>query len=487
MELSRRSLLATMLAAPVGLRAAEDEGWIPLFDGKTLNGWKAQNPDSWKVVDGALAADGPRSHLYYTGSVRDSKFRNFELKATYKTKYGANSGIYIHTKWQDQGWPAAGFEVQVNNSHGGENQYRERKKGGSLYSVRNVYKSFAPDEQWNEMYIAVRGKWIQIRLNGVTTVNYVQPDNPPQVDKGFQRLITEGTFALQCHDPESKAWYRDIRVRPLPDNMRADMPFAAPVVDQNYIDWLTLGNANMPLVDYHTHEKGITKQEMVANAQRLGFMYGIALNVGKFHPANNDGAVREWLATMKGLPVFTALQGEGREWVQVISKKAMAEADYCFTDSMTWTDDSGRRMRLWIKEETQVGDRQKFMDTFVDRTVKLLRDEPIDIYANPTFLPDEIAPIYAELWTQSRMSQVIEAAVKNDVAIELNNRYKIPSLDFVKLAKQAGAKFSFGTNNSDGNLGRMEYALQMVKGANLTWRDIFIPHAGGNRAKRWKL
>jgi len=154
---------------------------------------------------------------------------------------------------------------------------------------------------------------------------------------------------------------------------------------------------------------------------------------------------------------------------------------------MTWTDDSGRRMRLWIKEETQVGDRQKFMDTFVDRTVKLLRDEPIDIYANPTFLPDEIAPIYAELWTQSRMSQVIEAAVKNDVAIELNNRYKIPSLDFVKLAKQAGAKFSFGTNNSDGNLGRMEYALQMVKGANLTWRDIFIPHAGGNRAKRWKL
>ncbi len=64
--------------------------------------------------------------------------------------------------------------------------------------------------------------------------------------------------------------------------------------------------------------------------------------------------------------------------------------------------------------------------------------EPIDIYANATFLPDQIAAEYDALWTPERMQRVIDAAVKNDVAIEINNRYKIPSAAFIKAAKASG-------------------------------------------------
>jgi histidinol phosphatase-like PHP family hydrolase len=95
-----------------------------------------------------------------------------------------------------------------------------------------------------------------------------------------------------------------------------------------------------------------------------------------------------------------------------------------------------------------------------------------------------IASGYDELWTSERMAKVIEAAKKHDVAIEINNRYRIPSEGFLKLAKQAGTKFSFGTNNSDGNLGRMEYCLEMVKACGLRWQDIFYPTPGNNRATR---
>jgi len=79
------------------------------------------------------------------------------------------------------------------------------------------------------------------------------------------------------------------------------------------------------------------------------------------------------------------------------------------------------------------------------------------------------------------MRTVIDAAQRNDVAIEINNRYRVPSPAFIKAAKKAGVKFSFGTNNSDKNLGRMEYGVEMVKECGLTWQDIFLPKPDGEK------
>jgi histidinol phosphatase-like PHP family hydrolase len=163
------------------------------------------------------------------------------------------------------------------------------------------------------------------------------------------------------------------------------------------------------------------------------------------------------------------------------SAESIARFDYVFTDAMTFTDDSGKRMRIWIDEEIgEIKDKQAFMDMYVNRIVGVMR-EPIDFYANATFLPRQIAAEYDALWTHDRMQKVIDAAIENNVAIEINNRYKVPSASFIKLAKAAGAKFSFGTNNTDTNLGRLEYPIQMVKECGLVWQDIFVPKPAGQK------
>jgi histidinol phosphatase-like PHP family hydrolase len=149
---------------------------------------------------------------------------------------------------------------------------------------------------------------------------------------------------------------------------------------------------------------------------------------------------------------------------------------------MTWTDNRGKRMRTWIPDEIgAISDPQEFMDTLVDRTVGILEREPVDMYVNPTYVPDQLREDYEMLWTPERRQKVVTAAARNHIAIEINNRYKLPSPSFVNLAKEAGCKFTFGTNNSGpGDLGRCEYALQLVEQCKLNSSDFFVPLATGS-------
>jgi len=172
----------------------------------------------------------------------------------------------------------------------------------------------------------------------------------------------------------------------------------------------------------------------------------------------------------------------------MISQKAASLFDYIFTDSMTWTDRHGKRMRTWLPDEVGlISDPQEFMDTLVERAVGILEHEPIDIYVNPTFLPDQLVKNYDTLWTELRMRQVVDAAARNKVAIELNDRYKLPGAAFVKMAKAAGCKFTFGTNNTGPNdLNRSEYGLKMIDECKLGWQDFFLPGAWWPKATERK-
>ena len=187
------------------------DGWVSLFDGKTLNGWKAnENPSTFSVQDGALVVDGPRAHLFYVGDVMNHDFKNFEFKTQVKTMPGANSGIYFHTAYQDGGWPAKGYEVQVNNSH------TDWRRTGSLYAIDDVREVHVPDNQWYTEHIIVQGKKVTIKINDQTVVEYLEPENAERPKDMAGRLISSGTFALQGHDPKSKVYYKDIMVKPLP-------------------------------------------------------------------------------------------------------------------------------------------------------------------------------------------------------------------------------------------------------------------------------
>jgi len=480
------ALLILGLAAFVpGVCAAED-GWTPLFDGTSLSGWKAsENQASFRVVDGAIACDGPRSHLFYVGGDGQAAFEDFEAVAEVKARAGANSGFYFHTAFQEKDWPAQGFEVQVNNSQKQHGDYLELKMTGSLYGIRNVYKALAPDDEWFTLRVRVRKPKVEVRVNDTLVVDWTEPRTP--LPEGAPKLnrLGRGTFALQCHDPESKVFYRNLRVRPLPAAPADAAP--PPVVDERYVRMLELGRANFPLVDLHAHLKGgLSLERAIALSRETGMFLGVAANCGKGFPIATDEAALAYFESMKAMPAFVGMQAEGREWVSMFSKETRARFDYVFTDSMTWTNPAGKRMRLWIPEEVEIGpDEQAFMELLVSKTVGILETEPIDIYVNPTFLPAVIAARYDELWTEERMTRVIDAAVGSGVAIEIGARYKLPSERFLRLAKAKGAKFAFGTNNTGANdLGDWSYPLAMQKALELKWQDMFVPGHRPSRAQR---
>jgi hypothetical protein len=470
---TRRAFVGALAAVPL---LGQSDGWVELFNGRSLDGWRPQNtPASWKVVDGLLTADGPMCHLFYTGPFHNADFKNFELEVEATTRPSCNSGVYIHTAYQESNWPQKGCEIQINNTQPGEH-----KKTASLYNLRNIYRQYVPDDQWFKLNILVRGKNVQVRLNGMMTVNYVQPDPPyipPPPAMERERFLDHGTIALQCHDPRSNARFRSVRIRPLPD----DTPTPAGMTvtaDDTFKKIMATGARGIPMLDLHVHPKGgLSIEQAIDQSQRGGIQYGLAVNAGQAQPVTDDAGLAKWVESLKGLPVFVGMQAEGREWLQMFSRSAVAQCDYVFSDSMTWTDNHGKRMRTWLAEEIGViANPQEFMDTLVDRAVGILEREPVDIYANPTYLPDQLAKDYETLWTEERRHKVANAAAKNNVAVELNNRYKLPSASFIKLMKEAGCKFTFGTNNAGpDDVGRCEYSLRMVEECGLGQADFWVP------------
>lgn len=191
---------------------ADEEGWISLFNGQDLEGWQAnENKETFSVENGAIKVAGPRSHLYYVGRVHEANFKNFHWKCEIMTKPKANSGMYFHTKFQREGWPSTGYEVQVNNTHG------DPKKTGGLYAIKDVMnQSPAKDDEWFTQEVIVNGKQVTIKVNGKTTTEYTEPENAERPAEMKDRLLSSGTIALQGHDPGSVIYYRKVMIKPLP-------------------------------------------------------------------------------------------------------------------------------------------------------------------------------------------------------------------------------------------------------------------------------
>ena len=188
------------------------KGWVPLFDGKSLDNWKVgDNAGTFSVDSGMIIVHGKTAHLFYDGPVMDHNFKNFEFKADVMTHEGTNSGIYIHTAFQQGGWPAKGYEVQVNNTH------TDWIRTGSLYGIDNIKEVYVKDNEWFTMYITVYGKRVLVKLNDKIVLDYTEPENVQQQRKkgDGQRVLSSGTFALQGHDPNSLTYFKNIMVKPL--------------------------------------------------------------------------------------------------------------------------------------------------------------------------------------------------------------------------------------------------------------------------------
>ena len=209
-------------------------------------------------------------------------------------------------------------------------------------------------------------------------------------------------------------------------------------------------------------------------SQERGVRFGIVEHGGRGETIDDDAALKPYIQSLDGQPVYTGIQAEGLDWVRCFSREVVAQLDFVLSDALTFPEPDGRRVRLWTPE-VNIEDEQDFMDRYVDFNVSVLSATPIDIMANPTFLPSCIADQYDALWTEDRMKKVIEAAVKNEVAIEINARYSIPSVSFIRIAKNSGVRFSFGSNSHGEDAGKLDYCLEIVKKCGLTREDMFMP------------
>jgi len=229
-QLTLTALAAFALSSAV---AADTDGWTALFNGKDLAGWKSseETPNCFTVENGELKVSGGRSHLFYVGDKGDASFKNFELKMKVKTTPGSNSGVYLHTAFQEKGWPDQGYECQVNSTH------KDPKKTGSLYGVINilalaegqqepaggkhikVLAAPSKDDEWFDYEMKVEGRHITLKVNGEVTVDFTEPEgwDPVTELKGMPgRKLSSGTIALQGHDPLSTTFYKDMFIKALP-------------------------------------------------------------------------------------------------------------------------------------------------------------------------------------------------------------------------------------------------------------------------------
>lgn len=177
---------------------------MSLFDGKSLDGWKVGGkPEAFKVEDGAIVANGSCSHCFYAGEVNGGTFEDFELRLDVMTKPNSNGGVYIHTEFQESGWPAKGYEVQVNNTQ------EDWRKSGGLYGIVDNREPFK-DNEWMKYVVRVEDGVVNVTINGRKIVDDYKPE------EGKSKLREEGgTFAFQAHDPGSTTLYKNVRVKVL--------------------------------------------------------------------------------------------------------------------------------------------------------------------------------------------------------------------------------------------------------------------------------
>jgi len=349
-------------------------------------------------------------------------------------------------------------------------------KSGSLAHVRNLYRSLATDGQWCPFETIVSGRNISIFINGKQVVNYTEPESTYRNGEGM--LLSSG--AVRFAGLSGTVGFRKVKISRLsPDT---ELPYEpSEPSDETADSVIRLQQADFPVIDYHVHLKGGLTEEMAhAKSLAYGINYGIAPNAGEGgvgQMLGSDKEVRDYFESVKDLPFLRGVQGEGRRWTGVFSKEALGIFDYLFTDAMTIIDHKGRITRVYRPEEVLLDGigKQAYMDIIVDQTVKILGNEPADIYANPTFLPDCMAEDYDKLWTDERVDRVLDVMAANGIAMEINARYRIPSDRIILKAKEKGLKFTFGTNNADADFGKLEYCLEMVDKCGLGKEDIWFP------------
>jgi len=237
----------------------------------------------------------------------------------------------------------------------------------------------------------------------------------------------------------------------------------------------------LPRIDLHVHiendenpTESLKPAEATVISQRLGVRFGVLAEGGCRGDIHDNASLEAFLDSMKGQPMWAGLQVYGFDWQKCLSSKNLARLDYISADALIMPNVDGKIIMLWLPG-VHFDDPEAFMDRYVDYNVRVL-SQPIQVWANATYLPESLHSRYVELWTPERMDRVIQTAIRNHVVIEINGHFQVPSVAFLRRAKAAGAKFTLGSNQHVHGIGVIDYPLQAAREAGLTADDIFVPN-----------
>ena len=243
---------------------------------------------------------------------------------------------------------------------------------------------------------------------------------------------------------------------------------------------------DFPLADLHVHLDNSTIDKVLELSRERGVRFGIVEHAGSKenkYPVvlSNDAELNARLALLERKPVWKGVQAEWTDWMGCFSAEALSKLDYILTDAMTFPGKDGRRMKLW-ESGADLGDPRTFMDRYVEWYLEVLEKQPIDILANVSWLPKPFDADHDAAWTAKRVEKVVAAAVKHGVAIEISSSYRLPRPPFLVIAKEAGARFCFGSNGRYPEMGKLEYSMAMAKELGLRASDMFTPAPDGKKA-----
>jgi len=469
--LSRRTacLFLVSLGISVCAGALLAGEWKDLFSGENLSGWKASGSGTWRLEAGELCCKGAAGTISYSGPEISGSLKAFELLAEARTENGGSASLFFCRKL------ACGerCEVRLCNApyHGSG---CKRLRTGSLIGYRTIWSRCVPDGVWFTLRISVDCDRIRIWVNEVPLVDCMLPPGGP------------GETARRGGEPLSLGWaggggavrFRRISLRPAGPE-RALSSYAGAPYGLTAERVREFARSCFPLVDYHVHIRGgMTLKKALWRQASTGIGVGVLRNIGCGWPIETDEQLKEFLRSVEGMPVFVGLQVNDRDWYYKQDRSLLKRLDYVLADTMIMPmpTDRDKPVKLWLSDKYRIRDPQRWMDRYLRHNLRVL-SEPISILANPTYLPPQVSSMYDTLWTESRMRAVIEAAVRNNVALEINARSGLPHERFIRLAKKLGAKFSFGTNNFDDRPISLARCIEAVRRYGLKPEDMFLPHS----------
>ena len=450
-----------------------------LFDGETFAGWKSAGEIDASIIDDAIHIAGGPGYLESENLLSDGVV-SFSFRENVSP---CNSGLFFRTI-PDSGMD--GYECQMNNDPPEEDRAKFLGNDtGSIFRRAAARRVVADPADWTAVTLMADGAFFRTWINGIPTLLWTDDRKPdPNPRKGLR--LEKGTLQFQGHDPSTDVYLRDLAAAATrPDEAgalaetaaRSEQPAAfnpdEPALDADNAAFFgfkdrmdDLKERGIRITDFHIHLRGgMTAEKALDRQDQTGIASAVLENAGRQWPLSDNEKIAAFIDEVEAAnkardpnrrTLAVGLQVNDRDWYEAVSPENLARLDFILADSMIMgTDAEGNPQRLWLLPADHPVDLDAWMEEYMAHCLRIL-DEPITIFANPTYLPKFAEDHYDELWTDERMDAIVDKAVEKGIALEIQAESPFPNERFVRKALDRGAKISFGTNNFDPVLKKLD-------------------------------